>query len=78
MLNNKNLRCPGGIEGKVSVLGVVQFTPDPFLLAFVTKVLSSAVKAHKKCPVRLGKLSITRSNWNNGTNDNKIYATLKC
>lgn len=44
----QNLRCPGGMEGNVSVLGVVQLTPEPFLVAFVIKVLSSAVKAHKK------------------------------
>lgn len=56
-----NVRWPGGIEGNESVRGVVQFTPDPFLVAFVINVLSSAVNAHKKCPVKLGRLSITKS-----------------
>lgn len=47
--------------GKASVLGVVQFTPDPFLVAFVISVLSRAVKAQRKLPLRLGKLSIVKS-----------------
>jgi hypothetical protein len=54
--------CPGGMEGKRSVLGVVQLTPDPFLVALVINGLSRTVNAHKKCPVKLGRLSIMRSN----------------
>lgn len=51
--------------GKVSVLGVVQFTPEPFLVAFVINVLSKAVNAQKKCPLRLGRFSIVKSNYEN-------------
>lgn len=58
------LRCPAGMEGSASVRGVVQFTPEPFLVAFVMSVLSKAVKAHKKCPLRLGKLSMVKSSCN--------------
>lgn len=40
------LRCPGGIAGNTSVLGVVQFTPYVLRVALVSKVLSKAENAH--------------------------------
>jgi hypothetical protein len=64
VVDNANLRCPCGMDGRRSVRGVVQFTPYDFRVAFVISVLSRAVKAHRNCPDRVGKLSITSSNWN--------------
>lgn len=58
-----DLRWPGGIDGRRSVRGVVQLTPEPFLVAFVINGLSRTVNAHKKWPVRLGRLSMMRSSW---------------
>ena len=58
-----NSRCPGGLAGMWSVLGVVQLTPFAVLVAFVSRVLPNAEKAHWNWPLSVGRLSITNESY---------------